>query len=189
LPSSRQTERRNKGPATQDAPSTFTERHEQLRDGTRVLFRALRPQDAALYPDFIANITADDMRLRLFGPVREISPALIEHLTHLDATHAFALIAIDEPTGQMLGVVRLHNDPDGRAGEFAVQVRSRLKGHGLGWMLMQQMIEAARHRGIRRIHGQVLRENVTMLQMCRELGFEVGDDPDDSSVELVTLPL
>ncbi|HWM82727.1 MAG TPA: GNAT family N-acetyltransferase [Pseudolabrys sp.] len=160
-----------------------------MRDGTRVLIRALRPQDAALYPDFIAHVTADDMRLRLFGPVREIGPEMIERLTHFDPAHAFALIAIDEASGHMLGVVRLHNDPDDRAGEFAVQVRSHLKGQGLGWMLMQQMIAAARQRGVRRIHGQVLRENVTMLQMCRELGFHVSDDPDDTSVEQVTLPL
>ena len=129
------------------------------------------------------------MRLRLFGPVREITPQMIERLTRFDPAHAFALIAIDEAKGRMLGVVRLHNDPDDRAGEFAVQVRSHLKGHGLGWMLMQQMIAAARQRGVRRIHGQVLRENVTMLQMCRELGFHVTDVPDDTSVELVTLDL
>jgi acetyltransferase len=114
---------------------------------------------------------------------------MIERLTHFDPAHAFALIATHQASGQMLGVVRLHNDPDDRAGEFAVQVRSHLKGQGLGWMLMQHMIEAARQRGIRRIYGQVLRENVTMLQMCRELGFQVADDPDDTSVELVTLTI
>jgi acetyltransferase len=54
---------------------------------------------------------------------------------------------------------------------------------------MQAMIAAGRARGVTRIHGQVLRENVTMLQMCREFGFHVSDDPDDTSVERVTLDL
>lgn len=127
------------------------------------------------------------MRLRLFGPVAEVSADLIERLTHYDPAHAFALIAVEEASGRMLGVVRLHNDPGDAAGEFAVQVRSRLKGQGLGWMLMQRMIATARERGIRRIHGQVLRENLMMLQMCRELGFHVIDDPDEPAVEVVTL--
>jgi hypothetical protein len=35
----------------------------------------------------------------------------------------------------------------------------------------------------------VLQENTTMLDMCRHLGFEIGDDPSDRSVKLVTLTL
>lgn len=158
-----------------------------MRDGTRVLIRALRPDDDVLYPDFIADITREDMRLRLLAAVNEVSPQFIRQLTHFDPAHAFALIAIEEASGRMLGVVRLHNDPGDGKGEFAVQVRSHLKGQGLGWMLMQRMIEVARERGTVQIHGQVLRDNITMLQMCRELGFHVDDDPEDRAVALVTL--
>ncbi len=149
----------------------------------------LRPEDAALYPRFVAAVTPEDWRLRLFVQVAKLSKTQIDRFTQYDLEHAFALIAIDEATGDMLGVVRLHNDPGDVAGEFAVLVQSRLKGQGLGWLLMQRMIEEARERGIHQIHGQVLRENVTMLQMCRELGFKVADDPLDTAVEVVTLTL
>lgn len=158
-----------------------------MRDGTRVLIRALRPDDAALYPDFIAALTAEDVRLRMFAPLTRLSRSLLNRLTRFDRARAFALIAIDDASNRMLGVVRLHNDPGDRRGEFAVLVRSRLKGKGLGWLLMQRMIEAARARGIAQIYGQVLRENVTMLRMCRELGFQVTGVPDDPSVEVATL--
>ncbi|MBN9051284.1 MAG: GNAT family N-acetyltransferase [Rhizobiales bacterium] len=158
-----------------------------MRDGTRVLIRPLHPDDAALYPDFLATVTPEDIRLRMFAPLVVLSKALLDRLTRFDRAHAFALIALDETTGKMLGVVRLHNDAGDEAGEFAVLVQSRLKGQGLGWMLMQRMIATARQRGIHTVHGQVLRENVTMLAMCRELGFAVADDPDDAAVELVTL--
>jgi acetyltransferase len=88
-----------------------------------------------------------------------------------------AFIALDDASGQMLGVVRLHDDNDGKNGaEFAVIVRSELKGHGLGWLLMQRMIEYAKAKGLKRVHGQVLSENLTMLQMCQELGFHLGPD-------------
>jgi len=123
----------------------------------------------------------------MFAPLVVLSRALLDRLTRFDRAHAFALIALDEAIGRMLGVVRVHNDPGDKSGEFAVLVQSRLKGQGLGWMLMQRMIATARARGIRTVHGQVLRENLTMLAMCRELGFIVTDDPDDSSVELVRL--
>jgi acetyltransferase len=89
----------------------------------------------------------------------------------------------------MLGVVRLHCDPVGKSGEYAVLVRSALKGHGLGWLLMSRMIEYARSEGLMLIHGQVLAENTTMLAMCAELGFTVAQDPAEAGVMVVSLDL
>src|SRR5262249_47420566 len=112
---------------------TEWERHDVLRDGRRVFVRPLKPQDlAAYYPDFLADVNADDMRLRFFAPIREVNPALLDRLTHLDYARAMAFIALDEATNKMLGVVRLHRDPEGAGGEYAVLLRSAFKGHGLG---------------------------------------------------------
>jgi acetyltransferase len=164
--------------------------HDVLGDGTRVLMRPLRPEDAALYPDFIAHVMLDDSRLRFFIAVRELSEERIAELTHLDYARAMAFIAIEEASGKMLGVVRLHRDDnDAKGGEYAVIVRSRLKGHGLGWLLMQRIIEYARMIGLERVHGQVLAENTTMLRMCAELGFHIDDDPRAKGIKVVTLEL
>ena len=164
-------------------------RHLKLRDGTAVLFRPLKPEDAALYPDCLSEITPEDLRLRYFAAMREVSPELIDKLVHYDPQHAMASIAIEEATGRMLGVVRLHDDPGDKNGEFAIIVRSHLKGHGLGWLMMKHMIAYAKDKGLKIVRGQVLAENRTMLQMCGELGFHAADDPDERGVKLVTLPL
>ena len=58
--------------------------HDVLPDGTRVLMRPLRPEDAALYPEFIAHVTPEDSRLRFFAAIRELSEERIAELTHLD---------------------------------------------------------------------------------------------------------
>jgi acetyltransferase len=165
------------------------ERHERLRDGTKVFVRPLRPQDAALYPDFLQDVSREDLRLRFFAPLRELSAELIEHLTHLDYAHAMAFIALDDDSGRMLGVVRLHHDRGDRSGEYAILVHSRLKGHGLGWLLMRRIIDYAEAEGLQRIHGQVLAENSTMLAMCADLGFHIADDATEPGVKLVTLDL
>ena len=39
------------------------------------------------------------------------------------------------------------------------------------------------------VEGQVLRENTTMLDMCRRLGFSIRNDPDDVDLLIVTLPV
>jgi acetyltransferase len=165
------------------------ERHVTLLDGEKVFIRPLRVADAALYPDFLSDVTPDDLRLRFFAPMRQVSPELIDKLIHYDPRKAMAFIAIAEATGRMLGVVRLHDDPDGKTGEFAILLRTRLKGHGLGWLMMKHMIANARDKGLATVRGQVLTENTTMLRMCEELGFHVTDDPLERGVKVVTLPL
>ena len=162
-------------------------RHDVLSDGTPVLTRPLRPADAALYPEFVADIAPEDSRLRFFSAVRELSEQRIHELTHLDYERAMAFIAFDEAQCRMLGVVRLHLDEDRRDGEYAVIVRSAFKGHGLGWLLMRRMIDYARAIGLKRVHGQVLAENAIMLRMCAELGFAIDDDPTQKGIKVVRL--
>ncbi len=100
-----------------------------------------------------------------------------------------AFVALDEASGEPMGVVRLHADSNYEKAEYAVLVRSDLKGRGIGWMLMELIIRYGRSEGLKRIEGQVLQENTSMLAMCRELGFEVGEDPGDYTVKLVRLEL
>jgi len=100
-----------------------------------------------------------------------------------------AFIAFDEANGDILGVVRIHSDATHESGEYAILLRSDLKGQGSGWALMQMIIEYAKSEGLKHIFGQILRENSIMLKMCPELGFEVNNDLEDRDVCDVTLVL
>jgi RimJ/RimL family protein N-acetyltransferase len=165
------------------------ERHITVPDGTAVYVRPLRPEDEALYGPFLAKVTRDDVRLRFFGPVKEFDHAFLARFIQIDYAKAMAFIALDEATGEMLGVARLHDNADNVSAEFAILIRSDLKTHGLGWQLMQQIIAYGRAKGLRSIEGQVLHENTKMLEMCRELGFEIGGGPDASYICAVKLTL
>jgi len=167
----------------------LNEPHLAQRDGTPILIRRLVAEDAALYPDFLSNVSAEDLRLRFFAPIREVGHELLDKLIHYDPARAMAFIAIDEQSRKMLGVVRLHDDTSEENAEFAILVRSRLKGHGVGWLLMKRMIEFSKHKELKTVRGQVLSENSAMLAMCAELGFHIADDPDDPGVKSVTLPV
>lgn len=153
----------------------MNELHETIRGGERVLIRQARPADVALYPDFLRNVSAEDLRLRFFGRIDELSAMEIDKLANLDYRHEMAFIALDEDVGHLLGLVRLIDELDETTAQFAILVRSRFKGHGLGWLLMRCIIDYAKDKGLRRVYGDVLAENTTMLQMCAELGFHVQD--------------
>ena len=128
-----------------------SESHATLPGGERVLIRRARPEDVALYRDFLADVSAEDLRLRFFAHVAELSAAEIDKLSHLDYRHEMAFVALDENTGQMLGLVRLKDELDEKTAEFAILVRSRVKGHGLGWLLMQPVINYANATRLRRV--------------------------------------
>jgi acetyltransferase len=165
------------------------ERHITLRDGTAILVRPIRPEDESLYAPFFAAVTDNDVRLRFFAPVKEFGHAFAARFTQIDYARAMAFIAIEASSDKMLGVVRLHANSNYDNAEYAILVRSDLKGRGLGWLLMQMMIDYARAEGFQAIEGQVLRENTTMLAMCKELGFDITPDPNDVAICIAKLPI
>jgi len=165
------------------------ELHLTLVSGREVFVRPLRPEDDALLRAFFTKVSHDDLRLRFFSAVREFSHAFIARMVQLDYARAMALAALDPVSGEMLGAVRLLADADYETGEYAIMVRSDLKGAGLGWALMQTMIDYARWQGLTRIEGQVLRENTTMLTMCRDLGFSIMPDQNDPGIVMVRLDI
>ncbi|MGO4572916.1 bifunctional acetate--CoA ligase family protein/GNAT family N-acetyltransferase [Microvirga sp. 2TAF3] len=165
------------------------ERTITLRSGRKAFVRPVRPEDEEEFRRFFQHVTPEDLRLRFFAPVRDFSHTFLARLTQLDYARAIAFVAFDAQTGDMMGAVRLHADANHETGEYAILLRSDLKGLGLGWALMRLMIEWAKVEGLRVVEGQVLRENVTMLDMCRQLGFSIRNDPDDPELRVVTLPI
>ncbi len=165
------------------------EQHQTLKDGQRIFLRPVRPEDEDLFRAFFEAVTPEDLRLRFFAPVRDFSHRFLARLTQLDYARAIAFAALDTDTGNLLGVVRLHADPDHQTGEYAIMVRSDLKGHGLGLALMKLIIRYAKVDGFRTIKGEVLKENTSMISMCQALGFKIGTSPDDPGIALVTLPV
>ncbi|WP_230531235.1 bifunctional acetate--CoA ligase family protein/GNAT family N-acetyltransferase [Microvirga roseola] len=165
------------------------ERTIALRNGRKAVVRPVRPEDEEEFRRFFERITPEDLRLRFFAPVRDFSHTFLARLTQLDYARAIAFVAFGADSGEMMGAVRLHADANHETGEYGILMRSDLKGLGLGWELMCLMIEWAKVEGLREIEGQVLRENTTMLEMCRNLGFSIRVDPDDPEVRVVTLPV
>jgi len=165
------------------------QRHLVLGDSWRIFVRPIKQNDDLMIRDLLAHVSKEDLRLRFFDSIKEFSPQFIAGLIDIGGLHVTALVAIDEASSEMLGVVWLHADALRKSGEYAILLRSDIKGKGLGWDLMQLMIEYAKSEGLSRIDGQILQENSIMLKMCRELGFEVKTDPEDRGVCNVALML
>jgi GNAT superfamily N-acetyltransferase len=119
--------------------------------------------------------------------VRGLRPADVARLTQIDYDREMALIATRRRADgrwETLGVARSHATPDRGSAEFAVIVRSDLKGQGLGGVLMAKLIAHCRAQGIGELRGETLADNGKMLKMARCLGFTLVPDVDGTTVWL-----
>ncbi|HEV7256261.1 MAG TPA: GNAT family N-acetyltransferase [Bosea sp. (in: a-proteobacteria)] len=179
---------RRRRPAIRPYPGNW-HRQVKLRGGLGFSVRPIRPEDEEAIAAMLQRVTQEDLRLRFFAPLKTFSHAFLAHLTQLDYARAMAFVAFEDATGEAAGVVRLHADPGHDEAEYAILLRSDLKGVGLGWTLMTLIIEWARAEGLKTIRSQVLTENKRMLALCRQLGFAIAHDPDDPALSIVTLPV
>ena len=163
----------------------------RTRDGRALFLRPIRPEDEPAFHEFVRRQTPEDKRLRFFSQVKQLDHRMAARLTQIDYDREMALILLDPlaTTAEILGVMRISADADGTRAEYAGAVRSDLKGLGLGRLLLEEIIEYCRQRGIGEIWGEVLAENEPMLRLVRRLGFSVKSDPEDRSVMLVSKPL
>ncbi|MGE5545366.1 MAG: bifunctional acetate--CoA ligase family protein/GNAT family N-acetyltransferase [Solirubrobacterales bacterium] len=158
-----------------------------MTDGRKVMLRPLRPEDEPNHHVFVSKLTPEDIRFRFFGLVHELPHSEMARLTQIDYDREMAFIGeITHPDGtkETLGVVRTVTDPDNEKAEFAVVVRSDLKGSGLGKRLLAKMIEYCRSRGTGAIVGQVLKDNLRMLKFIEHLGFRQVRTVDGDIVEV-----
>ncbi|NGZ85713.1 bifunctional acetate--CoA ligase family protein/GNAT family N-acetyltransferase [Duganella aceris] len=159
--------------------------------GGKILLRPIRPEDGAQHQVFFSALDPDDIRLRFFSAMRELPPAQLARLTQIDYDRAMAFIATRPgPDGQpeTLGVVRAVADPDNQSAEFAIIVRSDLKGQGLGYVLFQKLVDYFRGHGTGEIIGDALSENLGVQKLVRHFGGVVLPHPEAGMVRL-QLPL
>jgi acetyltransferase len=145
--------------------------------GQELLLRPIRPEDAPAHLAFFDALTPDDVRYRMFVRVRELTPSQLARFTQIDYDREMAFVATrtgPDGAAETLAVGRVVADPDNVSAEFAVTVRSDLKGTGLGMVMMEKLIAYCRQRGTREIVGEVLPQNARMIGLVRKLGFEVG---------------
>lgn len=155
--------------------------------GKPLLLRPIRPEDGEEHQRFFQSLDPLDMRFRMFMQMHELQPSQLARMTQIDYDREMAFVAVrkrDDAHDETVGVVRAVADPDNQDAEFAIIVRSDLKGQGLGQILMHKLIEYFRRRGTRHIVGETLPDNLALLDLVRGFGFETHLEPTQKTVEL-----
>ncbi|MGZ5230298.1 MAG: bifunctional acetate--CoA ligase family protein/GNAT family N-acetyltransferase [Burkholderiales bacterium] len=155
--------------------------------GRQLLLRPIKPEDGAQHLEFFNALNAEDVHDRLFMPLRELRRSQLARLTQIDYDREMAFIATREDEGghvETLGVARAISDPDNIAAEFAIIVRSDMKGQGLGPILLKKLVDYCRSRGTRELVGEALAQNQRVIALARRFGFVVTASPATHTVSL-----
>ncbi len=152
-----------------------------------LLLRPIRPEDTEEHLRFFHALDPTDVRMRMFVHMRELPLSQLARMTQIDYDREMAFIAVRkraDGSDETLGVVRGVADPDNETAEFAIIIRSDLKGMGLGHRLMDKLMTYFRQRGTRRLVGESLAENRAMIELMHDLGFDIRSSIGDGTVAL-----
>ena len=142
---------------------------EIIHRGERLTMRPVRPQDEPLIRAFAQRQSPEDMRLRFFGPLRELSHEMAARLTQIDYDREMAFLLFDGD--ELIGVGRLAADPGFEQAEFALVVATNRQRRGYGELLLRHVLDYAKSRGVKKVIGHILRENQGMLDLAKRVGF------------------
>jgi acetyltransferase len=164
----------------------------QLADGTEIVIRPIRPEDAELEQTFVRDLSEESRYFRFMNSVQELSQAMLVRFTQIDYSREAALIAVTKPSSRQpeskeveLGVARYATNPDGKSCEFAIVIADSMGGKGLGNKLMTALMDVARERGLKVMQGEVLSNNSHMLNLMKYLDFSIETSPEDDSIKNV----
>lgn len=164
-----------------------------LEDGTRVVLRMLRREDKELLRRGFERLSPRSRYLRFFTRKMELSDKELARLVDVDQVDRVALGAVKRDADgneEGLGIARftrLKDDPE--VAEPAVTVIDDYQGRGLGTLLLQRLIVAAKERGIKRFRSEVLDENDRMRLLIEEIWPGAWFLPSQQGVVVVEMPL
>jgi acetyltransferase len=171
-------------------PTQYVSR-EELRDGTPVTIRPIRPEDEPLMVKFHETLSEQSVYMRYFHMMKLDQRTAHERLTRIcfiDYDREMALVAehADPETGEreIMGVSRLSRHgaaPD--EAEVSVLVSDRFQRRGIGTLLLNRILEVGRAEDLRRITAEILFDNHAMQHISRELGFHLRRDAEEMVVK------
>ena len=153
---------------------TGYERQMELKDGTRVHVRPIRPDDEARLHEAFSRMSERSVYFRFFSPLKRLPDELAHRLARVDYDQRFALVATTHrPDGHegILGVARYDRAPGTDAAEVAVAVVDEMQRRGIGSGLLSQLASVAGEHGIHELTLIVLPDNQSMLGLLRRLGW------------------
>ena len=156
-----------------------------LREGETLRLRAPGANDAAGLKLFLEQLSEHSRYLRFHG-IRVPSAGLVATFLDPDWEERGSLVGTMQAEGeeQIVALASWARLRDPRSAEVAFAVADAFQGRGIATRLLEQLAELAAEAGIERFVAEVLFENVAMLSVFTEAGFDLSRHLDGGTVEV-----
>lgn len=152
-------------------------------DGRTVHVRPIRPADAEAIRRLHARCSAETIYYRFFTPLPVLSDQLLEHFVVVDYEDRMAFVA--EWENEIIAVARYDRLADAADAEVAFLVDDAHQGKGLGAALLELLAAYARHHGIGRFVAETLPDNIRMLKVFQDAGYQIDQHWAEGTVRVV----
>jgi len=170
------------------APSTATRWN--MKDGTTVLIRPIRPDDEPMMARFHQTLSEESVYFRYFQLVQlsqRVAHDRLQRQCFVDYTRDTALVVerLNPLTNirEIIAVARMNKLRDLNEAEVAVIVSDAYQKHGLGTQLVGLLIEIASHEKLDRLVASILPENRGMQHVFESLGFQLHYSVEEHVVQ------
>jgi GNAT superfamily N-acetyltransferase len=158
-----------------------------LRDGSRVRLRQGHHTDRDLLVRGFARLSNEGRYRRFLAATPELTDEMVTYLTEIDHHDHEAMIALEEESGEGIGVARYVRNPAApETAEVAVTVIDEWQGRGLGTLLLEVLGQRARAEGIYGFTAMMLASNQQMMEVLEGLGPVHIVDRDAGTVQIET---
>lgn len=152
-----------------------------LKNGLMVTIRAIRPDDKARLKSAFENLEPKSIYTRFFGFKKELTSAELAAATSVDFKSTVALVATigSGEAETIIAGARYVTDSSGTAAEVAFTVEEDYQGLGLASLLLNELRDIARARGVTRFDAEVLSSNASMLKVFQKSGLPLTTSLSD----------
>ncbi|MES5819812.1 GNAT family N-acetyltransferase [Streptomyces sp. RG80] len=155
---------------TDDALSRPTV-HALLADGTTVCIRPVRRSDHDQVQGLYEEMSPENLRLRFFAASRRSAEMAADRACAPEHSGYLALLA--ETEGRLVGLAEYDTGGPGPAteAEISIAVADGLHHRGVGTLLVEHLVSAARAGGVTTFTADALSENHEVLRLFADLGL------------------
>jgi acetyltransferase len=163
-------------------PKEYVEEY-PLKDGEKVILRPIKPEDEPLVKELFNSFSERTMHFRFFYTIKDITHEMLVRYCHIDYDREISMVA--EDNGKLVGMSRLMFDPGEQTAEFSVVVTDSWQNKGLGFKLVEKIVEIGKKKTLDQIYATVIKENSAMKHVAEKLGFRIEPSEDPQIDKLI----
>lgn len=159
------------------------------RTGFEFTVRPVEPFDEPALGRLFTHVGEDDMRFRFLSAMKAPGHEMLRRLVDVDHDRKEDYLAIAPDSETIIASALVATDTANDCAEVAIAMHRDYKHHGVGWTLLEFIIEQEKEKGVKKLQSIESRANHEAIELERQMGFKASSYPGDATLVLLEFDL